>query len=95
MPFATTAAMAARNACVAVDDGHPVMSYLCSTCYAINKKAHKVLEVPKHREATNRVLAEIDRAYDDRVAGRHRSPPHPRDPLERARVDAAADPAPA
>ena len=69
MPFPTTAAMAARNACVAVEDGHPVMSYLCSTCYAINKKAHKVFEVPKHREATNRVLAKIGRAYDDRVAG--------------------------
>jgi heterodisulfide reductase subunit B1 len=69
MPFPTTAAMAARNACVAVEDGHPVMSYLCSTCYAVNKKAHKVLEVPKHREATNRVLAKIGRTYDDHIAG--------------------------
>jgi heterodisulfide reductase subunit B len=68
MPFATTAAMAARNACVAVDDGHPVMTYLCSTCYAVNKKVHRVLEVSGHREATNRVLAGIGRRYDDRVA---------------------------
>jgi len=69
MPFATTAAMAARNACVAVDDGHPVMSYLCSTCYAINKKSRNVLEVPEYRARANEVLAKIGRTYDDEVAG--------------------------
>lgn len=68
MPFSTTAAMAARNACVAVNDGHPTVSYLCSTCYAINKKAQHVLEVPKYRDETNAVLAKIGRVYDERVA---------------------------
>src|ERR1039457_5742953 len=38
MPFATTLAIAARNACVAVEAGHPVQAYLCFTCYAINKR---------------------------------------------------------
>lgn len=74
VPVATTVGLAARNACVAVDDGHPVMSYLCSTCYAINKKAHAILEVPRFREETNGVLEKVGRRYDDRVAGtiRHR-----------------------
>ena len=44
------------------------MSYLCSTCYAINKKARNILRVPEYRADTNRALAEIDRHYDDRVA---------------------------
>ena len=61
-------AIAARNACVAVEAGHPVQAYLCSTCYAINKKAHRVLEVPEHRREVNRVLAEIGRVYDDTIA---------------------------
>ena len=61
--------IAARNACVCVDDEHPVMSYLCSTCYAINKKARNILDVPGYRAETNAVLAEIGREYDDRVAG--------------------------
>jgi heterodisulfide reductase subunit B1 len=69
VPVATSVALAARNACVAVDDGHPVMSYLCSTCYAINKKARNILNVPEHREAANRTLAKVDRAYTDEVAG--------------------------
>ena len=68
VPVATSVAMAARNACVAVEADHPVMSYLCSTCYAINKKARNILEVPKYREETNKVLAKIGRQYDDRVA---------------------------
>ena len=68
VPIETTVALAARNACVAVDDGHPVMSYLCSTCYAINKKARNILDIPAYREATNRVLAKVGRRYDDRVA---------------------------
>jgi heterodisulfide reductase subunit B len=68
MPFATTLAIAARNACVAVEAGHPIQAYLCSTCYAINKKAHRVLEVPEHREEVNRALAEIGRVYDDTIA---------------------------
>lgn len=74
MPIATTVGIAARNACVAVDDGHPVMTYLCSTCYAINKKARRILEMPDRRAATNEVLAKIGRVYDDRVASavRHR-----------------------
>jgi len=67
MPFATSVAMAARNACVAVESGHPVMSYLCSTCYAINKKARNVLEVPEYRKATNGVLEKAGRRYDDDV----------------------------
>jgi len=69
MPIDTTVGLAARNACVAVDDGHPVMSYLCSTCYAINKKARNILDVDEHRTQTNDVLQKIGRQYDDRVAG--------------------------
>ncbi|HBV94872.1 MAG TPA: heterodisulfide reductase subunit B, partial [Chloroflexi bacterium] len=68
MPFATTVAIAARNACVAVEAGHPVQAYLCSTCYAINKKAHRVLEDPEQRREVNRSLAGIGRCYDDQVA---------------------------
>jgi len=69
MPIQTTVGIAARNACVAVDDKHPVMSYLCSTCYAINKKARNILDVPEYRDETNAVLAKIGREYDDRIAG--------------------------
>ena len=69
VPVATSVALAARNACVAVEDGHPVMSYLCSTCYAINKKARNILQVPEYRAETNKVLAGIDREYSDEVAG--------------------------
>ncbi len=68
VPVETCVAVAARNACVAVEDGHPVMSYLCSTCYAINKKARNILDVPKHRAATNQALAKIGREYTDDVA---------------------------
>ncbi len=68
VPIATTVALAARNACVAVEDGHPVMSYLCSTCYAINKKARNILEVPAFRNETNRALGKIGRSYTDSVA---------------------------
>ena len=68
MPFPTTLAIAARNACVAVEAGHPVQAYLCSTCYAINKKAHRVLQIPEQRREVNRSLAAIGRCYDDRVA---------------------------
>lgn len=68
VPVATSVALAARNACVAVESGHPVMSYLCSTCYAINKKARNILAVPEYRADTNRVLAELDRQYTDDVA---------------------------
>jgi heterodisulfide reductase subunit B len=69
MPIQTTVAIAARNACVCVDDAHPVISYLCSTCYAINKKARNILDVPDYRAETNAVLARVGREYDDRVAG--------------------------
>ena len=69
VPVATSVALAARNACVAVEDGHPVMSYLCSTCYAINKKARNILQVPEYRAETNKVLAGIGREYTDEVAG--------------------------
>jgi len=69
IPIQTTVGLAARNACIAVDDGHPVMSYLCSTCYAINKKARNILDVDEERAKTNEVLAKIGRQYDDRVAG--------------------------
>ena len=69
MPITTTVGIAARNACVAVDDGHPVMSYLCSTCYAVNKKARNILDVPEYRAETNDVLSKIGRCYDDHVAG--------------------------
>jgi heterodisulfide reductase subunit B len=69
MPIQTTVGIAARNACVCVDDGHPIMSYLCSTCYAINKKARNILDVPEYRAATNDVLAKVGRDYDDHVAG--------------------------
>ena len=68
VPVATSVALAARNACVAVDSGHPVMSYLCSTCYAINKKARNILAVPEYRADTNRVLAGLGREYTDDVA---------------------------
>jgi hypothetical protein len=54
MPIQTTVGIAARNACVAVDDEHPVMSYLCSTCYAINKKARNILDVPEYRAEPTR-----------------------------------------
>jgi heterodisulfide reductase subunit B len=69
MPISTTVGIAARNACVAVDGDHPTLSYLCSTCYAINKKARNVLDVPEYREQTNEVLQKIGRRYDDAVAG--------------------------
>ena len=67
VPVATSVALAARNACVAVDDGHPVMSYLCSTCYAINKKARNILERRRsYRAETNRTLAKVGREYTTR-----------------------------
>ncbi len=69
VPVATSVALAARNACVAVEDGHPVMSYLCSTCYAINKKARNILSVDDFRAEANRTLAKVGREYDDSVAG--------------------------
>jgi heterodisulfide reductase subunit B len=69
IPIQTTVGIAARNACVCVDDGHPVIAYLCSTCYAINKKARNILAVPDRRQETNAVLAQVGRDYDDRVAG--------------------------
>ncbi len=68
MPIETTVGIAARNACVAVDDEHPVFSYLCSTCYAINKKARSILAVEEYRAETNAVLAKVGRSYDDHVA---------------------------
>ena len=68
VPVATSVALAARNACVAVERGHPVMSYLCSTCYAINKKARNILEVPGFRADANRTLAKIGREYTDTVS---------------------------
>jgi heterodisulfide reductase subunit B1 len=68
MPIDTTVTVAARNACVAVEADHPVMSYLCSTCYAINKKAGHILDVPEYRQNTNGVLAGIGREYTDTVA---------------------------
>ena len=45
------------------------MSYLCSTCYAVNKKARNILDVPEYRRETNAVLGKIGREYDDAVAG--------------------------
>ena len=69
IPAETMVGIAARNACVAVEDGHPTMSYLCSTCYAINKKARNILDVPDYRAGTNAVLDKIGRRYDDTVAG--------------------------
>lgn len=69
MPIDTTVAVAARNACVAVEADHPVMSYLCSTCYAVNKKAGHILDVPEYRRKTNEVLAKVGREYTDTVAG--------------------------
>ena len=71
--FPTTVAVAARNACVAVEAGHPVQAYLCSTCYAINKKAHEALEDPEQRRRTNRVLGRVGRRYDDTVGRCRRS----------------------
>jgi heterodisulfide reductase subunit B1 len=68
VPVATSVALAARNACVAVEDGHPTMSYLCSTCYAINKKARNILSVPEYRAEANKTLAKIGREYTDGVA---------------------------
>jgi len=68
MPFPTTCAVSARNSCVAVAADHPIQSYLCSTCYAINKKSRNVLDVPEYRRATNEVLSAIGREYDDEVA---------------------------
>ncbi len=94
MPFPTTAAMSARNSCVAVEAGHPIQSYLCSTCYAINKKARNVLEVPEYRRATNEVLATIGREYDDDVAGADPPHAHARDPLEPPSVDPRSHQAP-
>jgi heterodisulfide reductase subunit B len=68
VPVATSVALAARNACVAVEDGHPVMSYLCSTCYAINKKARNILSVDTYRADVNKTLAKVGREYTDSVA---------------------------
>ena len=68
VPVATSVALAARNACVAVEDGHPTMSYMCSTCYAINKKARNILSVDSYRADTNKVLAKVGREYTDAVA---------------------------
>ena len=67
MPFPTTMAISARNSCVAVEAGHPIQSYLCSTCYAVNKKSQNVLEVPEYRKSANKVLAKIGREYTDTV----------------------------
>jgi heterodisulfide reductase subunit B len=100
MPVATTVTLAARNACVAVESGFPVMAYQCSTCYAINKKARNILEIPESREAANRILAKIGHCYDDDVARRvrhrhvlevlwsvrHGIPPQVRRPLEGLKV---------
>lgn len=74
IPIDTTVALAARNACVAVEDDHPIMSYLCSTCYAVNKKAASILTVPDQRRRANAVLAKAGREYSDAVAAtvRHR-----------------------
>ena len=68
IPIQTTVGLAARNACVAVDDGHPTICYLCSTCYAINKKARNILDVDSNRWSTNEVLSKVGRCYDDEVA---------------------------
>ncbi len=81
----TTVGVAARNACVVVDDEHPVMSYLCSTCYAVNKKARNILDVPDYRAETNEVLAQIGREYDDRVASHRAAQAHPGHPVGRPR----------
>jgi heterodisulfide reductase subunit B len=70
MPFPTTMTVSARNSCVAVEADHPIQSYLCSTCYAINKKSRDALEVPEYRKQANQVLAPIGREYNDEVAGR-------------------------
>ena len=67
MPFPTTMAISARNSCVAVEAGHPIQSYLCSTCYAVNKKSQHVLAVPEYRRSANEVLGEIGREYTDMV----------------------------
>jgi heterodisulfide reductase subunit B len=67
IPFPTTEAIAARNACLAVECDHPTVGYLCSTCYAVNKKAQHTLALPEERAKTNAVLARIGRTYDDRV----------------------------
>jgi heterodisulfide reductase subunit B len=67
MPFPTTMAISARNSCVAVEADHPIQSYLCSTCYAVNKKSQHVLAVPEYRRSANEVLAEIGREYTDTV----------------------------
>ena len=67
MPFPTTMAISARNSCVAVEAGHPIQSYLCSTCYAVNKKSQHVLAVPEYRKQANEVLAKIGREYSDTV----------------------------
>ena len=93
MPIQTTVGIAARNACVVVDDEHPVMSYLCSTCYAINKKARNILDVPGYRAETNEVLGQIGREYDDRVAVHRAAQAHPRDPVGRPRQRPRAHPA--
>lgn len=69
MPIRTTVALAARNACVAVENEHPTMCYLCSTCYAINKKAKSILDVSGYRNETNEVLRKVGREYDDKVGG--------------------------
>lgn len=68
IPIQTTVCLAARNACVAVESGHPTISYLCSTCYAINKKARNILRVEDYRRETNAVLRKVERHYDDTVA---------------------------
>ena len=94
MPIQTTVGIAARNACVVVDDEHPVMSYLCSTCYAINKKARNILDVPEYRAETNEVLGQ-DRARVRRPRRLHRAAQaHPRDPVGRPRQHPRPHPPP-
>jgi heterodisulfide reductase subunit B len=44
------------------------MSYMCSTCYAINKKARNILSVDSYRAEANKTLAKVGREYTDAVA---------------------------
>ena len=72
MPIRTTVALAARNACVAVGDDHPTMCYLCSTCYAINKKARDILTIDEQRRSVS-AYASSHPGYSRLVAQSHSS----------------------
>ncbi|KZX12224.1 ferredoxin:CoB-CoM heterodisulfide reductase subunit HdrB [Methanobrevibacter filiformis] len=63
----STTLIAARNFDIAIKNNHPNIVTMCATCYAINKKAAKLLNNnEKIREEINTVFKEcyVDRKYE-------------------------------